>query len=142
MGQKIGLLGKEGGSGGWTHLHFGISARQPSGRFGTQEGYAFLWQAYRERHQPKVVAVARPHHLIWSGETVELDGSKSHGTWGFGDGSLPVTVRSDGSVRPHDPLGYAETDHRYEEPGTYLVKVQRTDGHGQTATARLVVRVE
>jgi murein DD-endopeptidase MepM/ murein hydrolase activator NlpD len=237
MGQKIGLLGKEGGSGGWTHLHFGISARQPSGRFGTQEGYAFLWQAYRERHQPKVVAVARPHHLIWSGETVELDGSKSHGsglrfewtftdgttaegprvqrtyaepgsyseilavtdakgnidydfgvvqvidrehpdrlpptihatyaptwnirpgyqvtfrvrtfrttegqeTWDFGDGSLPVTVRSDGNVRPHDPLGYAETDHRYEEPGTYLVKVQRTDGHGQTATARLVVRVE
>jgi murein DD-endopeptidase MepM/ murein hydrolase activator NlpD len=237
MGQKIGLLGKEGGSGGWSHLHFDISARQPSGRYGIQEGYAFLWQAYRERYQPRVVAVARPHHLVWSGETVELDGSKSQGaglrfewtftdgttaegarvrrtyaepgsyseilevtdaegdvdydfsivqvidrdhpdrlpptihaayaptwnirpgyqvtfkvrtfrttegeeTWDFGDGSPPVTVRSDGNVRPHAPLGYAETDHRYEMPGTYLVKVQRTDGYGQTATARLVVRVE
>ena len=63
-------------------------------------------------------------------------------TWDFGDGSPPVKVRSDGNARPHNPLGYAETDHRYESPGTYLVKVQRTDEHGQTATARLVVRVE
>jgi hypothetical protein len=63
-------------------------------------------------------------------------------TWDFGDGSPPVTVRSDGNVRAHDPLGYAETDHRYEEPGTYIVKVHRTDEYGQTATARLVVRVE
>jgi hypothetical protein len=237
MGQKIGLLGKEGGSGGWSHLHFDINARQPSGRYGIQEGYAFLWQAYRAKHRPKVVAVARPHHLVWSGQTAKLDGSKSHGTdlkhqwtftdgttaegatvertyrepgsyaeilkvtdpegntdydfaivqviakegperlpptihatyaptwnirtgyqvtfkvrtfrttdgeetWDFGDGSPPVTVQSDGNVRAHDPLGYAETDHRYEKAGTYLVKVQRTDGHGQTATARLVVRVE
>jgi murein DD-endopeptidase MepM/ murein hydrolase activator NlpD len=237
MGQKIGLLGKEGGSGGWSHLHFDINALQPSGRYGIQEGYAFLWQAYRERYRPKVVAVARPHHLIWSGQTVELDGSKSHGAslkyewtfadgstaegariertyphagsyaetlkvtdaeghsdydfaivqvvdkehpdrlpptihatyaptwnirpgyqvtfkvrtfrtadgeeiWDFGDGSEPVTVQSDGNVRSHDPLGYAETDHRYEKAGTYLVKVQRTDRHGQSATARLVVRVD
>ena len=42
MGQPIGLLGKEGGSGGWSHLHFEISSRQPSGRWGTEEGYAFL----------------------------------------------------------------------------------------------------
>lgn len=53
-----------------------------------------------------------------------------------------MTVRSDGNVRAHDPLGYAETDHRYEKPGTYLVTVQWTDEHGQTAAARLVVRVE
>jgi hypothetical protein len=237
MGQKIGLLGKEGGSGGWSHLHFVINAMQPSGRYGIQEGYAFLWQAYRARYRPKVVAVARPHHLVWLGQMVELDGSKSHGTglrhewtltdgttaegakvertypepgsyaevlkvtdgegntdydfaivqvidkehadrlpptihatyaptwnirpgyqvtfkvrtfrttdgeetWDFGDGSPSVTVKSDGNAQAHNPVGYAETDHRYEKPGTYLVKVQRTDGHGQTATARLVVRVE
>ena len=34
-GQKIGVLGKEGGSGGWSHLHFEIKSRQPSGRWGT-----------------------------------------------------------------------------------------------------------
>jgi len=46
MGQKIGTLGKEGGSGGWSHLHYEILNRQASGRLGTLEGYAFLWEAY------------------------------------------------------------------------------------------------
>ena len=45
MGERIGLLGKEGGSGGWSHLHFEIKSRQPSGKWGTQEGYAFLFEA-------------------------------------------------------------------------------------------------
>ena len=40
MGQAIGVLGKEGGSGGWAHLHFEAVSRQPSGEWGTQEGYA------------------------------------------------------------------------------------------------------
>jgi len=46
--QKIGVLGKEGGSGGWSHLHFDIQSRQPSGKWGTQEAYAFAWEAYRQ----------------------------------------------------------------------------------------------
>ena len=45
MGEKLGVLGKEGGSGGWTHLHFDITRKQPSGLWGIEEGYAFLWQA-------------------------------------------------------------------------------------------------
>ena len=52
MGQKIGLLGKEGGSGGWSHLHFDITSRQPSGKWGTQEGYAFLWEATCASNSP------------------------------------------------------------------------------------------
>ena len=51
-------------------------------------------------------------------------------------------MASDGNARALSPVGYAETDHRYEEPGTYLVTVQRSDRHGQTATGRLIVRVE
>lgn len=43
-GDRIGLLGQEGGSGGWSHLHFEIKSRQPSGKWGRQEGYAFLWE--------------------------------------------------------------------------------------------------
>ena len=34
QGQKLGELGKEGASGGWSHLHFEIVARQPSGKMG------------------------------------------------------------------------------------------------------------
>src|SRR5262249_52709676 len=73
MGQRIGLLGKEGGSGGWSHLHFDVSGRQPSGKWGIVEGYAFLWEAYLREYRPKLLAVARPHHLAAVGEAVTLD---------------------------------------------------------------------
>ncbi len=59
LGQKLGVLGKEGGSGGWSHLHFDIWARQPSGLWGIEEGYAFLWQAYEQEHSRELIAVAR-----------------------------------------------------------------------------------
>jgi len=49
MGQRIGLVGKEGGSGGWSHLHFDIKCRQHSGMCGTQNGYAFIWQPYQQQ---------------------------------------------------------------------------------------------
>ena len=239
MGQKVGVLGKEGSSGGWSHLHFDIKSRQPSGKWGIQEGYAFLWEAYLREHRPRIIAVARPHHLIWAGEKVVLDGSRSwsaggeigrfewtftdgsvatgshvertydrpgeysevlkvvdaqgrvdhdfavvlvidkaldgkpsptiHASyaptlgirpgdpvtfkvrtffgertgevWDFGDGTPPVTVRSDGNAKPLAPDGYAETVHRYRKPGHYLVRVERTGPGGARSVARLHVRV-
>ena len=62
-------------------------------------------------------------------------------TWDFGDGSPPVTVQSDGNVVPLAAQGYAVTEHRFERPGTYLVRVARTDSQGHTAVARLKVSV-
>jgi murein DD-endopeptidase MepM/ murein hydrolase activator NlpD len=123
-GQKVGVLGKEGGSGGWSHLHFEIRSRQPSGRFGAQEGDAFLWQAYLGQLNPEVIAVARPHRVAWTGDWVELDGSKSWARsgpiarfhWTFGDGKTaegPTVKRT------------------YDRPGTYseILKVTDQDGH-------------
>src|SRR5262249_60226452 len=75
--ERVGVLGKEGASGGWSHLHFEIKSRQPSGKWGTQAAYAFLWEAYRRQYKPVLQAVARPHHLLFAGETATLDGSKS-----------------------------------------------------------------
>jgi murein DD-endopeptidase MepM/ murein hydrolase activator NlpD len=49
MGQRLGLLGKEGGSGGWPHLHFDIAGWQPSGKWGIIEGYALVSGG---RHRP------------------------------------------------------------------------------------------
>lgn len=94
LGQKVGVLGKEGGSGGWSHLHFDITSRQPSGLWGIQEGYAFLWEAYQRQYSPKIIAVARPHRFVVTGDTVVLDGSKSWSSsgkiarydWTFTDG--------------------------------------------------------
>ena len=94
MGQLVGVLGKEGGSGGWSHLHFDITGKQPSGKWGIIDGYAFLWEAYVREHQPKLLAVARPHHLAAINEKVVLDGSRSWSAegklasfdWTFTDG--------------------------------------------------------
>ncbi len=239
LGDRIGVLGKEGGSGGWSHLHFEIKSRQPSGKWGTQEGYAFLWEAYQQQHKPKLIAVARPSHLARVGEKVVLDGSRSwsaggkiaqyewisddgatqsgvrvertypragtysevlkitdpdgmvdydftsvlvidnrepdrfppfihaayfptfgiktgapvtfkvrtfyitegHETWDFGDGSEPVKVQSDGNADQHAKDGYAVTTHRFEEPGHYVVRVERTNKNGIRAVGHLQVRV-
>ncbi len=239
MGQKIGVLGKEGASGGWAHLHFGIVSRQPSGKWGTQEAYAFVWEAYVREHQPKILAVARPHHVAWTGETVTLDGTRSwsprgavakfawtftdgttgsgakverryakpgtysevlqvtgpdgavgydfavvqvldrekplplppsiqaayapslaikagepvtfkvrsfrttHGEerWDFGDGSAPVTVKSDGNVKALNKDGFAVTTHAFAGPGHYLVRVERRNERDEPAIAHLSVEV-
>jgi murein DD-endopeptidase MepM/ murein hydrolase activator NlpD len=240
MGDSIGILGKEGGSGGWSHLHFDISGKQPSGKWGIIDGYAFLWETNLRERQPKLIAVARPHHFVSLGEKVVLDGSRSWSaagkivkfewtctdgqtgdgptlerayskpgiyseilkvtdaaglvdydfafvdvvdrahpeqippsihpayaptqgikagdqikflvrtfnttdgeeTWDFGDGSPKVIVHSDGNVAIHAKDGYAITTHKYEKPGVYLTRVERTDRGGFTAVGRLKVVVE
>ncbi len=239
LGQRLGLLGKEGGSGGWSHLHFDITSRQPSGEWGIQDAYAYAWEAYQRERAPKLIAVARPHRLAAVGEKVVLDGALSwsaagridryewtftdgtkasgptvertyaksgtyseilkitdrtgavscdfavvqildpaqtnrlpptihaacqptaglragdevtfkvrafrttHGqeVWDFGDGTPPVTVRSDGNVNTHARDGYAVTRHRFARPGHYLVRVERANERGEKAVAHLQVEV-
>jgi acetyl esterase/lipase/murein DD-endopeptidase MepM/ murein hydrolase activator NlpD len=238
-GQRIGIVGKEGAT-AWSHLHFDIKAMQPSGKWGIEEGYAFLWEAYQRQFKPQVVAVARPHQLTYAGESVSLDGSRSwsasgkfthfkwtfsdgatsdqmrvertygkpgqysetlkvtddHGntsidfatvlvidrklanqnsptlhasywpttdvrpgepvifkvrsfscdalgeTWNFGDGSPEIKVRSDGNADRHAAHGYAETEHRFANPGDYIVSVRHPGRDGHEMTDRLHVRVD
>jgi murein DD-endopeptidase MepM/ murein hydrolase activator NlpD len=134
MGDPIGILGKEGGSGGWSHLHFEANARQPSGQWGVQEGYAFLWQAYLQQYRPEVLAVARPHHFLPTGETALLDASKSWSangevkdfSWTFHDGSA-------GSG--------ATVLKSYSQPGIYSEIVKITDSNGNVDYDFAVVHV-
>lgn len=123
QGGPIGILGKEGSSGGWAHLHFGIKGLRPSGRVGTIESYAFAWQAYCEQHNPQILAVARPHHIAAVGEEIALDATRSWAQagiasfeWTFTDGSAatgPTPTRA------------------YDRPGRYseTVKVADAEGH-------------
>ncbi len=239
-GQRLGLLGKEGGSGGWTHLHFDIYSRQPSGKWGCQEAYAFAWEAYQQQYHPPLVAVARPHQFVLTGDKVALEGGRSWSaagkiaryewtftdgttaegvkvertyqrpgyhseilkitdaeglvdydfaiviavdrdhrdrlppsvhvtyyptlgirpgdvvtfkgrtfgtqagqeTWDFGDGTPTVKTRSDGNAVPLAKDGYVELTHRFPKAGQYLVRVERTDGHGQKGVGRVRVEVE
>jgi murein DD-endopeptidase MepM/ murein hydrolase activator NlpD len=134
LGQKIGVLGKEGGSGGWSHLHFEIVSRQPSGLWGTQEGYAFLWEAYLRQYNPPVIAVARPHILAFTGERVTLDGSRSWSRagerlrydWFFSDGTSATGRQVESS---------------FDQPGQFSEILMVSDGLGNVAYDFAVVEV-
>jgi murein DD-endopeptidase MepM/ murein hydrolase activator NlpD len=125
MGQPVGIIGKEGSAGCWSHLHYEIRGPQQSGKAGIVEGYAFLWEAYRRQYAPEVIASARPHSFVWVGEPATLDGSRSWARagvaryeWTFGDGSKasgPVVTRT------------------YRQPGTYSEILKVTDRSGRTA---------
>jgi len=134
IGRKIGVLGKEGGSGGWSHLHLDIQSRQPSGKWGTQEAYAFVWEAYLREYAPKLIAVARPHCLAWTGEKVTLDGTRSWSEsgsiagydWTFCDG----TTASGQKV-----------ERAYSQPGTYSEILKVADDEGRVAYDFAVVQI-
>ena len=134
MGQRIGMLGKEGASGGWTHLHFGIKSRQPSGKWGTQEAYAFAWEACVREQKPDVIAVARPHHFIRAGETIALDASKS---WAAGGKIASCEWTLDGGTK-HSGVKFERT---YPKPGSYSETVKVTDDAGHTSYDFAVVQV-
>lgn len=62
-------------------------------------------------------------------------------TWDFGDGSAPVTVKSDGCAVEKAKEGYARTEHVFRKPGEYVVRVERANERGERATAHLWVSV-
>lgn len=133
-GDRIGLLGKEGASGGWSHLHFEIKSRQPSGKWGTQTAYPFLWEAYRRQYKPKLVAVARPHHLLFTGESATLDATRSWSAsgkvakyeWQFTDGT-----KAEGPT----------VERTYSEPGEYSEILKVTDAEGRSDYDFAIVHV-
>ncbi len=147
QGDKIGVLGKEGASGGWSHLHFDIVTPQPSGRWGVCEGYAFLWQAYHQEHPTPLEAVARPHQLVWTGEPVTLDGTRSWCAKGQEhiaryEWTLSGAGKGDAALLPERPEGcFAQkscvpfsgptVERRYARAGTYSEILKITDDEGR-----------
>jgi murein DD-endopeptidase MepM/ murein hydrolase activator NlpD len=134
IGQLIGILGKEGGSGGWSHLHFDISGKQPSGKWGIIEGYAFLWEAYHQQHKPKLLAHARPHQFVSVGQKVTLDGTRS---WSA-DGKLKSFdwTFTDGTPGKGDTV-----ERTYAKPGVYSEILKITDRDGRIDFDFAVVNV-
>ncbi len=134
MGQKIGMIGKEGESGGWVHLHYVIKSRQPSGEWGDEYAYPFVWEAYKNQYKPEVIAVARPHQFVPVGKMIVLDGRKSMSFYGkidayewiFTDGS-----RASGALQ----------ERRYDIPGTYSEVLKVIDSKGNIDYDDVVVQV-
>jgi hypothetical protein len=125
MGQKLGLLGKNGDSGGWSHLHYEILSPQASGKWGTLEGYGFLWEAYQRQYKPHLIAVARPHQSILEGEKALLDGSRS-----WGESRL---VRYEWTFTDGEKASGAKVDRTYVKAGTYSEILKVTDDRGRVA---------
>ena len=123
QGEEIGILGKKGASGGWSHLHFEIKSRQPSGKWGTQAGYAFLWEAYRNQYHPALVANSRRKHFIKAGDSTVLKGTQSYSVdnsiqkyeWIFTDGTTATGP---------------EVKRTYNKPGAYSEILKVTDKAG------------
>jgi murein DD-endopeptidase MepM/ murein hydrolase activator NlpD len=124
MGDAIGILGKEGGSGGWSHLHFDISGRQPSGKWGIIDGYAFLWEANLQERKPKLIAVARPHHFVSLGEKVVLDGSRSWSAAG-------KIAKYEWTCTDGQTASGEKFERTYSKPGIYSEILKITDAAGQ-----------
>lgn len=124
QGDRLGVVGKEGASGGWSHLHFEIKSRQPSGKWGTQAAYAFLREAAIRDEQRTVIANARRSHFIVAGEEAVLDASRSWSSsgrmqsveWHFDDGTTAAGIR---------------VKRVYPRPGVFneTVKVTNSAGH-------------
>ncbi|HEY3320160.1 MAG TPA: PKD domain-containing protein [Planctomycetota bacterium] len=133
-GDHLGVLGKEGGSGGWTHLHFDVTSRQPSGKWGIQDAYPYAWHAWQSEHDTALIAVARPHQVAAVGEEVVLDGSRSSSAtgaiakyeWTFSDGMHAEN---------------ATARHTYSKPGAYSEILKVTDARGKVAYDFAVVQV-
>lgn len=137
IGQKIGVLGKQGASGGWSHLHFDVVAPQPSGRWGILEAYPLIWEAYHDAHPLAVLqAVARPHQLAAVGETVTLDGSRSWSRSGAGHIASYLWTFSDGKTARG-----AKVQRTFPKPGTYSEILKVTDKEGNVSYDFAEVRV-
>ena len=124
MGQKIGVLGKEGGSGGWSHLHFEITSRQPSGTLGDAGGLRLPLAGLPPRAEARASSPSPgPTASPGPARPVTLDGSKSWSRsgpvasfeWTFGDG----TTATGPSV-----------ERTYDRPGSYSEILKVTDRAG------------
>jgi murein DD-endopeptidase MepM/ murein hydrolase activator NlpD len=119
-GQKIGMLGRTGGSGNFSHLHFGRTGT------GTKmlNWYPWIVTAYQAEHPKSLFAVARPHQIALTGEKTVLDGSNSLAfggrrivawRWEFHDGQ---TIKQ------------AKAEKVYDKPGAYVATLWVKDDKG------------
>jgi hypothetical protein len=135
MGQRIGFMGKQGHSGGWVHLHFEIKNKETSsGNWGTEDAYAYAWESYVHQYNPALMAVARPHQIVWVGQETTLDGGKSKSLagdivsyeWIFSDETTAA-----GAVQKKS----------YKKPGGYSEILKVTDSKGNVDYDFTVVQV-
>jgi hypothetical protein len=126
-GQPLGILGRTGGSGNFSHLHLGsylssahLGARNHYRRLNL---YPWLVWAYEQRRGKGLYAVARPHQLVLTGQPVTFDASRSLAfgraiasyRWDFHDGTFASGVTA---------------QKVYAQPGVYMAELRVSDAQG------------
>jgi murein DD-endopeptidase MepM/ murein hydrolase activator NlpD len=127
QGQWVGMLGRRGSSGNFSHLHIGaylsesaMNMDRPSRNLNL---YPWLVAACQKESGTNLYAVARPHKTVFTGDRVLFDGSnsiafKSNITsfkWEFHDGTSMDGPRA---------------EKVYDKPGCYMASLWVKDSHG------------
>ena len=111
-GQPIGILGKRGGSGNFSHLHLGLypSPAHRAANIRTQRVNFFPWivTVYRAAHAQSLFAFAGAHQVLRVGETCSFDASRSlafdskivSSSWRFHDGQTVDRPQADKTYEP------------------------------------------
>ena len=120
-GRKIGLLGRSGPSGNFSHLHVGLYLTRDDldsdSRTRRLNLFPWLVTAYQARYAGGVFAIARPHQMVLTGEKAVFDGGNS---LAFGGGKIVEWrwVFPDGAT-----VKQAKAEKVFERPGAYVVEL-------------------
>jgi len=128
LGQKLGMLGKTGPSGNFSHSHLGSYLTRHDLDVDNRDRrlnlYPWLVAAYQAQHAKGLVAIARPHHQVLTGETVDFDGSNSL-VWGRGKIVEWRWVFPDGEA-----VKQAKARKKFDRPGAYVAALWVKDDKG------------
>ena len=137
-GQDVGILGRKGPSGNFSHLHVGIFLSKED-LFADRSCrainlYPWLFEAYRHSAGLKLCAVARPHIAARTGEAVRLDATRSAA---FGSSLTSYRWELPGGVS----LSGVRGEHTFGAPGTYSAALWVEDARGLRDVDFVTVRV-
>jgi len=138
LGQSVGILGRKGASGNFSHLHVGLflstehlRADRPCRAINL---YPWLVEAYRRAAGVRLCAVARPHLAVRTGQVARFDGTRSMAfgssvtswRWDFSGGA---SLRGD------------RVERLFDAPGTYSAALWVEDQRGLRDVDFATVRV-
>ena len=128
-GEWVGMLGRRGTSGNFSHLHVGSYLSEAAMQAGYMNRnlnlFPWLVTAYQAESPAELLAVARPHHTVRVGESVVFDGSHCLAAgskiisyrWEFHDGT-----HTDGPI----------ASKAYDHPGCYVAALWIKDADGRS----------
>ena len=134
-GQWVGMLGRRGASGNFSHLHVGTATDRTRGQPNRNLNlFPWLVAAYEAGHGAALHAVARPHQAVLTGDRVRFDALRS---------IVPDAAGAAFRWEFHDGVSIEgpEAEAVYEKPGCYMATLWVEDSRGRIDVDFCTVRV-